>query len=86
MSELYLDAGASLDARTDDLMARLTLEEKVSLLAGGSSFALNAIERLGVPSLRMSDGPTGVRSIKGDRRHRVSRGRRAGGDLEPGDR
>ncbi len=65
MSETYLDTEASLDARTDDLMARLTLEEKVSLLAGGSSFALNAIERLGIPSLRMSDGPTGVRSIKG---------------------
>ena len=65
MSDLYLDANASLDARTDDLMARLTLKEKVSLLAGGSSFALTAIERLGVPSLRMSDGPTGVRSIKG---------------------
>ena len=56
---------SDLDARTDDLLAQLTLEEKVRLLAGESSFALHGIERLGIPSLRMTDGPTGVRSIKG---------------------
>lgn len=55
-----------LDARVADMMAQLTLEEKVMLMAGASSFALHGIERLGIPSLRMSDGPTGVRSIKGE--------------------
>ncbi|MBU1378475.1 MAG: glycoside hydrolase family 3 C-terminal domain-containing protein [Alphaproteobacteria bacterium] len=58
------DAG-DLDARTDDVLARLTRDEKVRLLAGASSFALHGVERLGVPSLNMTDGPTGVRSIKG---------------------
>ncbi|HEX7946684.1 MAG TPA: glycoside hydrolase family 3 C-terminal domain-containing protein [Phenylobacterium sp.] len=54
-----------LDSRVADLLARLTMEEKVRLLAGASSFSLHAIERLGIPALNMTDGPTGVRSIKG---------------------
>jgi len=58
-------AANSLDARTDELLAQLTLAEKVRLLAGASSFALHGVERLGIPSLNMTDGPTGVRSIKG---------------------
>jgi len=58
-------AALDLDARADDLLGRITLEEKVRLLAGASSFALHGIERLGVPQLNMTDGPTGVRSIKG---------------------
>ena len=62
----YLDTTASLDNRVADLMERLTLAEKVTLLAGASSFALHGVERLGIPSLQMSDGPTGVRSIKGE--------------------
>lgn len=65
MSETYLRATSPLDVRVADLMDRLTLEEKVTLLAGASAFALPAIERLGIPSLHMTDGPTGVRSIKG---------------------
>lgn len=66
MTTTYPDPSASLDDRVAGLMAQLTLEEKVQLMAGASSFALHGIERLGIPSLRMSDGPTGVRSIKGE--------------------
>jgi beta-glucosidase len=64
--ETYRDAAAPLESRLDDLMSRLTLEEKVRLLAGASSFTLHGVERLGVPALTMTDGPTGVRSIKGE--------------------
>ena len=46
---------------TADLVARLTLEEKVSLLAGQDFWSLPAIERVGLRSLVMSDGPIGVR-------------------------
>jgi beta-glucosidase len=60
--EPYKDPGCPLEDRVEDLLARLTLEEKVSLMAGAAAFALTAIPRLGVPSLRMTDGPTGVRS------------------------
>ena len=58
---IYRDRAAAREKRVDDLMARLTLEEKVSLLAGASSMTLHAIPRLGIPELKMTDGPTGVR-------------------------
>ncbi len=40
-------------------MASLTLEQKVSLLAGHDNWHSNALP--GVPAMRMSDGPAGVR-------------------------
>ena len=64
-AEVYKDPKSPLEARVEDLFFRLTLEEKILLMAGASYFALPAIERLGVPSLRMTDGPTGVRSNVG---------------------
>jgi beta-glucosidase len=45
----------------DDLLPQLALEEKVSLLAGQDFWSLPAIERIGLRSLVMSDGPIGVR-------------------------
>jgi beta-glucosidase len=63
--EVYKDSTAALEARVEDLFARLTLEEKIQLMAGAAYFALPEIARLGVPSLRMTDGPTGVRSNVG---------------------
>jgi len=62
----YLDAGRPLEARAQDLAARLTLEEKVALMAGAASFTLEGVERLGVPRIDMTDGPTGVRSNTGE--------------------
>ena len=59
---LYKDPRAPLEARVDDLLARMTLAEKVSLMAGGTSFATQPIARLDVPAVHFSDGPNGVRS------------------------
>ncbi|KPI37717.1 Beta-glucosidase B [Cyphellophora attinorum] len=43
------------------IIKELTLEEKVSLLAGKDFWTTNAVPRLGVPSLKVSDGPNGAR-------------------------
>ncbi|WEK43414.1 MAG: glycoside hydrolase family 3 C-terminal domain-containing protein [Candidatus Sphingomonas colombiensis] len=61
----YRKKSAPTGKRVDNLMARLTLEEKVSLLAGASSMTLHAIPRLGIPEIKVTDGPTGVRSPEG---------------------
>jgi beta-glucosidase len=64
-AEAFKDPGAPIEARVADLLRQLTLEEKVSLLAGSAAFAMEPLPRLGVPALRMTDGPTGVRSNTG---------------------
>lgn len=53
-------------ADVEDLLSAMTLAEKVSLLSGRDFWSLPSIERLGIPSLVMSDGPTGLRSSNSD--------------------
>lgn len=42
-------------------LAQLTLAEKVSLLSGANFWETVAIDRLGVPSVKVTDGPNGAR-------------------------
>jgi beta-glucosidase len=51
----------STSERIEGLLGQLTLEEKVSMLAGADTWRTVAVERLGIPSLKMSDGPNGAR-------------------------
>lgn len=63
---LYLNAHKPIDARVNDLLPRLTLEEKVSLVHAKSNFATAGVPRLGIPDLWMDDGPLGVREETGE--------------------
>ena len=56
----YKNSNLTVEERVNDLLTRLTLKEKIDLL-GGTGFATNPIDRLGIPELRMADGPVGVR-------------------------
>ena len=47
----------------DELIQKMTLEEKCLLLTGGGALKTKEIERLGIPKLEMSDGPHGVRRL-----------------------
>jgi beta-glucosidase len=58
---LYLDPTQPREARVEDLLGRLTLEEKIGFLHGDSKFTTAPIPRLGVPTRWLDDGPHGVR-------------------------
>jgi beta-glucosidase len=62
---VYLDEKQPVDARVNDLLAKLTLEEKDSLIYGNSTFSTAGVPRLGIPELWMDDGPMGVREEVG---------------------
>ncbi|RXK40470.1 hypothetical protein M231_02303 [Tremella mesenterica] len=50
-----------LSANIPDLVGRLTMEEKISLLAGEDFWSTVPIPRLNIPKIKMSDGPNGAR-------------------------
>jgi beta-glucosidase len=53
---------AATEARVDSMLKQLSLEEKIDLLGGVDSFYIRAIPRIGLPRLKMADGPLGVRN------------------------
>src|SRR5512147_44590 len=52
-------------SRIDDLVSQMTLEEKISMLAGADLWHSVAVPRLGVPQFKVSDGPNGARGAFG---------------------
>lgn len=49
------------EARIEELLEQMTLEEQVSLLAGANFWETVPLARLGIPAIRVSDGPNGAR-------------------------
>src|SRR3954463_9048136 len=59
-------AGTTVTTSTGsaDLIARLSLEEKVTLLTGAAVFTMAGHSGIGLAPMNLSDGPTGVRGLK----------------------
>jgi beta-glucosidase len=65
---------AVLEARVNNLVTQMTIEEKVAQMAGsgaeplpegGVLWGVAGVERLGIPPFRMADGPRGVAPVQG---------------------
>lgn len=50
-----------MEERIDDLLAKMTLEEKAAVLAGVDLWHTVSVERLGIPAIKVTDGPNGAR-------------------------
>jgi len=60
----FRDGNLELEKRVEDLLSRLTLDEKFTLCIGkwNSIFSVSSIKRLGIKAYKMTDGPHGVGS------------------------
>ncbi|SNU00403.1 beta-glucosidase [Ruaniaceae bacterium KH17] len=53
----------------DELISQMTLEEKASLMSGASFWYSKKVERFGIPSMMLTDGPHGLRKQGGAEDH-----------------
>jgi beta-glucosidase len=58
----YKNTALPVEQRLSDLLSRMTLDEKISMLAGSGWMESTPVPRLGIPAIKMADGPLGVRS------------------------
>jgi len=57
----YRDSALPVETRIDDILARLSLEEKIAFVHGNGKFRSGGLARLGIPYLWTTDGPHGIR-------------------------
>jgi beta-glucosidase len=61
-----MSTSGRIGQRVEELLKKLTLNEKVSLLSGRDIWNTVPVQRLGIPSIVMTDGPHGVRPTHPD--------------------
>jgi beta-glucosidase len=52
----------AIERQVENLLSKLTLDQKVELLGGEDSMFTHALPSIGLPRMKMSDGPMGVRT------------------------
>lgn len=51
---------SDIESRVNSILEKMTVEEKIEILGGVNDFYTRPFSRLGIPALKMSDGPMGV--------------------------
>ncbi|KQM82202.1 glycoside hydrolase family 3 C-terminal domain-containing protein [Agromyces sp. Leaf222] len=59
----------AVEASAADVVADLTTEEKASLTSGADFWTTKSVDRVGLPSILLTDGPHGVRLQRADSDH-----------------
>ena len=57
---VYLDETKPIEQRIEDVLSRMTLDEKIAVIHAQSKFSSPGVKRLGFPDLWTDDGPHGV--------------------------
>lgn len=57
-------SGLEIEAKATELLGKMTLEEKIGMIHGNTTFTSGGVPRLGIRDFVMSDGPHGVRPSK----------------------
>jgi beta-glucosidase len=60
-AQIYMDSAATVEARLENILVQMTLDEKIAQLIPQSNFNTARSIRLGIPGFYMADGPHGVR-------------------------
>src|SRR5260370_8814560 len=53
---------SEIEEKVDSIIRKMPLEEKIDMIGGKNGFYIRGYERLGLPALKMADGPVGVRN------------------------
>jgi beta-glucosidase len=56
-----MSAPGDVEQRVEAILSKMTLEQKIDMIGGEDDFYIRAYPELGLPRLRMADGPIGVR-------------------------